>query len=150
MGVSYSELAAEDLEECAAVFVEAFASPPWGQNWSLSSALERLKSLYGNESSIGCKATAHERICGFVIGEVEQWNSSQLFMIKELCVAVSQQRRGIGRQVIEMLLNELPPNVEKVYLLTDREGPAKLFYESLGFSTNENAVVMGKVLNERS
>lgn len=150
MDVLISELVAEEIDECAALFSEAFGSPPWNQNWSRSSAFERLKSLYVKESCVGYKAIVQERICGFVMGEVELWNSSQLFLIKELCVAVSHQRRGIGRQIIETLLNQLPREVEKVYLLTDREGPARLFYESMGFSISEQAVVMGKVLHERS
>lgn len=100
MDTSFSAPTAEDLDECAAMYADAFTSPPWNQNWSHSAAFERLKSLYNGENSVSYKAFDQERICGFVIGEVEQWNASQLFLIKELCVAAPQQRKGIGRQIV--------------------------------------------------
>jgi ribosomal protein S18 acetylase RimI-like enzyme len=40
-------------------------------------------------------------------------------------------------------------DVEAIYLLTAREGPAQAFYERLGFNVNPEMIMMGKYLEER-
>ena len=150
MDVSVSELIVEDLEQCARLFVEAFAAPPWQQRWTHDAAVARLDDVLSSGNALGLKASDRGKIAGFIVGETEAWNASKLFLIKELCVAASEQRKGIGRRLVDVLMNRLPPQVEKAYLLTERESPARLFYASLGFSTNDAIVVTARDLNERS
>jgi hypothetical protein len=39
-------------------------------------------------------------------------------------------------------------DVEAIYLLTAREGPARAFYEKLGFDVNSRMVMMGRYLDK--
>ncbi len=68
------------------------------------------------------------------MGNIEQWYTGEHFYLKEMCVRPSEQRRGIGTLLMEYLLDELQSeDVERVYLLTMRESPARAFYEENGF-----------------
>lgn len=72
------------------------------------------------------------------MGNLEQWYTGKRFYLKEMCVCSSQQRRGIGTMLMEYLIEELQSeDIERVYLLTMQESPARTFYEDNGFYLNE-------------
>lgn len=52
-----------------------------------------------------------------------------------LSVAVSEQARGqgIGKQLIQQVLTQLPPQVKRVDLTVDPHNPAQGLYQRLGF-----------------
>jgi ribosomal protein S18 acetylase RimI-like enzyme len=69
--------------------------------------------------------------------------------LKEMCVSTQHQRRRVGTNLIRVLCQDLVAmDVEAIYLLTAREGPAQAFYEQLGFDVNPKMIMMGKYLED--
>ena len=61
-------------------------------------------------------------------------------LLWDVVVAVEHQGRGLGRRIVEALLQEPPlQGVERVYLMTTNSSG---FYEQLGFASVENQQLM--------
>lgn len=131
------------LDGAARLFVSVFNAAPWNDRWSQVSARARLHDVVQTPGFVGVALHQDQQLCGFAIGHTEQWFSGEHFFLQEMCVRTEMQRRGIGTELIHALETQLV-NVEQVYLLTDRDGPAHAFYERCGFRSARRQAVMIK------
>jgi ribosomal protein S18 acetylase RimI-like enzyme len=140
-----------NIPDCAEVFVEVFRGEPWNEAWHVTDAQARLEEMVHTPGFHGVLAASDDKILGFAMGHTEQWQRGQKhFYLKEMCVLADHQRSGIGTGIMQTLCDDLVKlNVEAIYLLTAREGPAQAFYERLGFDVNPRMIMMGKHLDER-
>jgi aminoglycoside 6'-N-acetyltransferase I len=146
----------DDIRPCAEVFVAVFSRAPWNENWRATDALTRLEELYRTPGFYGVIACTgeemvppadREQVLGFVMGHTEQWKRARHFYLTEMCVMRHRQRRGVGTAIMGALCRDLAEmDVEAMYLLTLRDGPAEAFYERCGFNINPKMVLMGKWL----
>lgn len=149
MTVSYIQLDEDDLINCAELYVSIFKQAPWNEEWSHDDAFERLGDFLACPKSIGIKAVYEKKIVGFLLGEVQRWNGANYFYLKEICVANKLQRQGIGKLLMAKLNQKLSEiKVERIYLITQRSSIPSEFYSSIGFSSNESVVVMGKPIKK--
>ncbi len=76
---------------------------------------------------------------------IEQYTGITYYDLKEVCVSTLLQRHGVGKNLMGKLEDVLRENgVSKIHLITQRDGIPSSFYASLGFSENENMIIMGK------
>jgi ribosomal protein S18 acetylase RimI-like enzyme len=69
------------------------------------------------------------------------------FNLIELCVLPDHQRHGIGRALVEHLIDVLRvEGCERIFLITTPNSPAASFYEALGFYTSRSRAMMGYVV----
>lgn len=128
-----------ELEGVAAAFVEIFNQPPWNDEWTDTTAQQRLREIRDAPGGLGFVAIAEGSVCGFVLGRLEQWDSGKLYYLQEMGITPAQQRHGIGTELLDSLTNELQTrDVERMYLLTMEESPAAAFYDSNGFDIDES------------
>ncbi|MFL7791801.1 MAG: GNAT family N-acetyltransferase [Anaerolineae bacterium] len=141
----------KDIPDCAEVFVEVFGSEPWNEQWHITEAQTRLEEMAHTPGFHGIFVATDSKILGFAMGHTEQWQRGKKhFYLQEICVRTEHQRRRLGTNLIHVLCQELMAmDVEAIYLLTAREGPAQAFYERLGFNVNPEMIMMGKYLEER-
>ena len=147
MELKIRQLDNDDLVNCAKIYTDVFAQAPWNEKWSTDHAFDRLGNFMSNNQSISLVAETQGRVVGFLIGEIEQWQATMHFHLKEICIQPEFQRRGVGRSLCEklmILLNQV--GVTHIFLITHRRGAAQDFYTALGFSQNQNQVVMGRPL----
>ena len=138
MSISIDFFPSDNLEEGARLYRAVFNKPPWNDDWTIETAQMRLAQITETPGYRGYSATLDEDLVGLVMGNLEQWYTGNHFYLKEMCVRPFQQRRGIGTMLMEYLIEELQSeNVERVYLLTMQESPAREFHEDNGFSINE-------------
>ncbi len=136
-----------DLPGCAALFVEVFSAPPWNESWNASTALRRFDDCWRTPGFFGLLATSEKRIVGFALGQVEQWVTSRHFLLREMCVALQMQRRGVGSQLMQALEDHLrEAGIARIVLHTARESDAKAFYDQCGFHMSARMVMMSKRL----
>jgi N-acetylglutamate synthase-like GNAT family acetyltransferase len=71
--------------------------------------------------------------------------------LKEICALDALQRKGIGKSLIGKLEEILKENgVSRIYLFTQRDSVPSDFYSALGFTENQNIMVMGKQVEKSS
>ncbi len=134
----------EDLQGCSQLYVETFRHAPWNEAWTEEDAFNRLRNFLSPSTSMGLKLVSNGEVQGFLIGEIEQWNGSQSYYLKEMCVSRSMQRSGLGKALMLALKGELlKSGISRIYLITQRETVPERFYKSLGFRTNESLLIMG-------
>jgi ribosomal protein S18 acetylase RimI-like enzyme len=133
-----------DLDALTGVFTTCFNQPPWSDGWSEDAARERLGDFLSTRHGIGAVAELDSKPVGFLLGQKERWVSAYHFNLVELCVLPDQQRHGIGRALLQHLIDRLRgEGCERVFLITASNSPAAAFYEAFGFYTSSNRVMMG-------
>lgn len=138
----------ESLESCAELYVKVFNSPPWNDGWRLEDARERLSDIFGHPRFVGIGLVdGHEQLMGFLIGHSEKWLESRHFYIHEMCIDNELQGRGLGTRLLSFLEHFCGDNgINRMYLLTARDGQAESFYTRNGFYTSPKMVMMAKRL----
>jgi aminoglycoside 6'-N-acetyltransferase I len=138
----------KDIPDCAEVFTKVFGSEPWNEEWHIEDAQTRLEKMCKTPGFHGVLAATDDEILGFAMGHTEQWQRGKKhFYLQEMCVLPEHQRRGLGSGLVQMLCDNLAKmDVEAIYLLTARKGPAQAFYEKFGFQVNPKMTMMGKYL----
>ena len=137
---------ADHLDDAAALYVEVFNNPPWNDRWSVETARKRLADILDTPGFLGNVYVDHG-LLGFAVGYCEQWHSGLHFYLNEMCVRTDRQRMGIGAALIEQLVQTLQQmQVENMYLLTMRDGPAEAFYAKHGFRTSPRMVMLSRRL----
>ena len=136
------------LSQCAQLFIDAFSVPPWNERWAPAAAVDRLTDAYRTPGAYSLVAIEEGTILGFLIGAVETWYKGYHYQVKELCVGVSYQRRGVGGALIEALQQGLSgKEVTTIYLQTMRHSVAETFYLQNGFTYLSDRIVVSKALN---
>ena len=129
------------IEQCAEMYPAAYNSEPWNDNWTIETATALLTCYYNTPNFMGWVATHNDRIIGCAIGNIEPYFSGDIFILKEIFVAVGSQQSGIGSRVIATVKKDLQKlNIKMVMLFTIR--PIFNFYEKSGFKQMEGVGTM--------
>lgn len=134
-----------DLLTCTDVFIEVFNGEPWNDEWQPEKAKQYVLDFYHTPGFMGLVATEGEETTGFLFGVHRVWWSGDEFFINEMCVKGNRQKQGIGKALLDRLLEEL--NTRKIThlsLLTDRGIPAEDFYKKNGFTEVERLVFLSR------
>jgi aminoglycoside 6'-N-acetyltransferase I len=146
-----SILTSEDISGCADLFVSVFNAEPWNEHWDKDSACSRLHDFFQSPRFIGYLVKVGGAVKGFVLGNIELFNQEQHLNLKEICVASSTQRQGLGTMLMKILEERCKQgNINQIYLLTMRAGIAEQFYIKRGFVTSQRMILMSKQLNRIS
>ena len=123
----FSPIEEKDIPDCAEVFVEVFGNEPWNEEWHIADARARLEEIYHTRGPYGVIAIEDGEAVGFAMGHTEQWRRGKKhFYIKEMCALTDRQRHGLGTGLMKTLCSDRAKrDVEAIYLLTAREGPAQ-------------------------
>ena len=123
-----------DLEPHAQLYTAVFNGQPWNENWSVTNASQRLNCYRSTPNFIGIEAQEGGNLLGFIIGNFEPYQSGQVYVLKEMCVASQAQRKGVGTQMLSKLHAILQDNnIETVNLVTRKDSDAESFYTKHGY-----------------
>ena len=126
-------LTSEALGACVALYVETFNAPPWNESWNAEDAAQRLGDFLATPRAHGvCSRDSDGELLGFAVGHLERSGADDHFLLKEMCVRTSMQRKGHGTRLLDALAEHLG-DVRHWYLLTARDSDASAFYERNGF-----------------
>ena len=122
-----------DLPACAKLFQMTFNSTPWNENWAYEDALSRISDNFSSPKFIGFLAE-QDSLLGFVLGNLQRYESRFDFELKEMCVKPIRQRLGIGSSLLVELQRYLQEkSVNSIFLLTAKDSFASKFYEKNKF-----------------
>ncbi|BAY74096.1 hypothetical protein NIES25_05060 [Nostoc linckia NIES-25] len=134
----------EYLDRCAYLYVEVFNSEPWNEEWSFNTARTRLFEIINTPGFVGF-VFKQDELLGFLGGYCKQGQKSKSFYLEEICVRPDKQRQGIGTKLLNKLMDTLIYiEVNRVYLLTNKDGQAETFYTKHGYQRNQQMIFMRK------
>nr|WP_221377164.1 GNAT family N-acetyltransferase [Actinoplanes polyasparticus] len=126
-------LTKQDVDACAALYVETFNAPPWNECWRVEDASQRLADFLATPRAYGVLLSAADgALLGFAVGHLERSEGEDHFLLQEMCVRPAWQRQGHGTALLEGLAARMP-DVRRWYLLTARDSEASRFYSKNGF-----------------
>ena len=133
--MEYRELNETHLKDMATLFVKAFNTYPWNEEWTEEIAYKRY----------GMVAIKDSQIVGMIFGRQEQYYNGVIFEIKEFCVDITLGIKGLGTQVYNVFENRLKEmGIKEIVLNTCRSDKTIGFYEKQGFEVSDSIVVMNK------
>ena len=130
-------IAREDLEDCARLFREVFAEPPYRESWSAAQALDYLERFWRFDPEHCLLALDGEEVTGAMFGYCYPWRNRVNYYIQELFVRADRRRSGRGRGLIRHLLDSLGGTRASISLIANRTTPAAKFYEELGLRQHQ-------------
>jgi aminoglycoside 6'-N-acetyltransferase I len=146
MALQIASLRSPDLDACASLFIAAFNAPPWNDGWTRDTAGRRLRDILESPGALGLLASEREAV-GFLLGNVEQWHTGEVFHLREMAVHPGHRRRGIGTSLFERLEVDLRSRaIRSIYLMTAKGEGAEQFYTRAGFRASHRQVVMSRRL----
>ncbi len=126
-------LTSDALDACVSLYVDTFNAPPWDESWNADDAAQRLGDFLATPRAYGvCSLNSDGEVLGFALGHLERSGVDDHFLLKEMCVRASMQRKGHGTRLLEALTDHLG-HVRHWYLLTARDSDASAFYAMNGF-----------------
>ena len=143
--VKYKELTKEHIKEIAKIYVDAFNSEPWNDEWTTESASKRISQMINCEGFDGLVAYEDDKLIGMILGNHEYYYNGMHFNIKEFCVDLKIRSKGMGSKLFEEFIKRLKSRgIDKVILLTSKTAGTEGFYKKHGFKSCEGMVMMGK------
>lgn len=143
--IEYKELTKEHIDKIAEIYVRAFNSEPWNDEWTVETATKRISQMINCEGFDGLVACEDEKILAMILGNYEFYYNGMHFHIKEFCVDLNLRGTGVGTQLIEEFTNRLASKgIDKIILLTARGPSTEGFYKKHGFKSFDDMVMMGK------
>lgn len=135
----------DDLDACVNLLMETDNPPPWNNHWTQDTGTKYLSELMSNDNFIGYVITESDMIIGAMFPRRKTWWTNDEIFINELLIKPDRQRQGYGGKLIaqaEKLSKEWGGG--GVTLLTNKNRPAKLFYEKNGYVAAEHVLFMYK------
>lgn len=139
------ELVFDDIDACVKLLLATYNPPPWNNHWTDESGTRYLSELISNSKFIGYVVLEDDEIVGALFAHRKVWWTNDEIFIDELFINPEYQNRGYGK----LLMNQVE-DVSKelglggVTLLTNKNHPAKLFYEKKGYAMAQDVVFMYK------
>lgn len=143
----FKDIKKEHIDELANLYIKAFNSPPWNDEWTLDTASKRLLQMMNCEGFFGMICCENNQIIGLILGNHEYFYDGMHFNIKEFCVDRDLRGKGIGTAILnEFLIRLKNKGINEVILFTSRSDGTEGFYNKRGFNSFNSMVMMGKNL----
>jgi ribosomal protein S18 acetylase RimI-like enzyme len=127
-----------DLFDCSRLYVQVFSEKPWNEAWKIERVESRLLHFFKSQGFIGFLAETDKEIIGFIAGNSEPFRLYDIFYLREMCTKPELQRSGIGTKLYSELEKELiEKQIKSIYLATQHNIPASLFYQKIGFEISK-------------
>ena len=97
----------QDVQGLARAMTMAYAEAPWFENWSDERAQRRIRAILSNYQAAGMAAVEDGQIIGGVLGYVDPYAEEDFFFVSELFVIPEWQKKGIGRALLDGLIQLL-------------------------------------------
>lgn len=135
----------EHIHLASSIYIEVFNSKPWNETWTAKNTAMRLTYLHKIKNSLGLCFFEDKKCVGFLIGHSEPYLNSTQFLIKELCVSSSFQKKGIATSLLQHLENHLKEKkIEYMMLITKKTTILSNFYKKNGFKNLDNKQIFIK------
>lgn len=141
----FKEIDISFLNDLVEVFIEAFNSEPWNDEWTIDSASKRLQQMIRCDGFYGLAAYSEDKLVGLILGNCEYYYGGIDFVVKEFCVDKNIKGKGIGSILLDEFTSRLKDKeIRRIILNTCRGEATEGFYIRKGFNTIEDMICMSK------
>lgn len=141
----FKEIDISFLNDLVEVFIEAFNSEPWNDEWTIDSASKRLQQMIRCDGFYGLAAYSEDKLVGLILGNCEYYYDGIDFVVKEFCVDKNIKGKGIGSILLDEFTSRLKnKEIRRIILNTCRGEATEGFYIRKGFNTIEDMICMSK------
>jgi len=131
----------DHLKLCAAIYPAAYNAEPWNDSWTIDTATALLSCYYNTPQFMGWSARRGDSIIACAIGNIEPYYSGNIFVLKEIFVAVNSQGFGVGSSLLASIKKRLAKIDTRMIILSTRR-PIVDFYIKSGFEEMEGVGTM--------
>jgi len=134
----------ELLERCTDLYMETYSKEPWNESWdSRDVVVNFYKNHYNNNYFRGFVAVKDGKIVGVSAGFLKPWIKGMEYYIDDFFISPDYQGQGIGKKFMAAIKDELlSQDIHAIMLNTERGYPAYSFYKNVGFTADENSVIL--------
>ena len=129
------ELNLQDIEKIKLLFKSIFQAPPWNDDWSDEQQLHNyIYDLIGNPNSLTFAFYSNNELIGVSLGSIRHWYTGTQYLIDEFCISTKMQGHGFGTSFLKKIEESLvQKGIKNIFLQTNRNLPAFMFYKKNGF-----------------
>ena len=133
----------KDLQQCGEKYDMAFQIEYWGIDWNSDNAREYLTDYYEQKKFIGYVYEEDDTIIGCIFAVCKLSGSKKEIYINEMAVLPKRQGQGIGRQLLNAVMDySKEEGFAGAVLYTSEYAPAAKFYEKNGFKLSQGTICM--------
>ena len=144
MGLYLKYLDEEAVEECAALYVGAFAKSAHHENCTVEGAVNYLKSFMQNNRYLGYVLKDDDGVIAMSVGFIKPWIKGEEYYIDKFCVSPLQHGKGVGTYFLKLIKSDLKENkgLGAIMLSADKKLDAFKFYVKNSFKNVEDSRVL--------
>lgn len=133
-----------NVKKYGEIYSKAFKGEPWNDNWSIEDATIHVKELLESKQSYGLEYVKDGKVIGFILGTSMLFSYGRTFEINDLAVDPDYQNKGIGKQLLERMIEDIKAQgIVGIHLITSAHGVLPEFYEKYGFRKESEVMLMG-------
>ena len=137
------QMQVEDLKRCGEIYAQAFPIEHWGIDWNPDNARAYLSDYYEQKKFVGYVYEENSEIVGCVFALCKISGSKRELYINEMAVLPQMQGQGIGRALLNSVLQySREIGLAGVVLYTSEYAPAAKFYERNGFKLSQGTICL--------
>jgi ribosomal protein S18 acetylase RimI-like enzyme len=144
--LSFKELNESNMEEAVKLFVDYFNTNEKA-SWTYENAFRRIHEAITKEDNVSFMILIHNKLIGFEMGYLEQYEDGLVFDLHEILIAKDFQRKGYGKALVtEAMRRAKEKGAFLCQLIAINDQAHDDFYGSLGFSSCTNLKLKSRVI----
>ena len=134
------------VDECVDLFIHTFSQEPWNDVYeSRNQIVTFFGNFIKNNYFIGYAGVIDDKVIALSIGMKKPWVEGMEYYIDQFCIKTELQGQGIGSKFIDLIECDIKyQGMNAMILNTERQCPAKTFYEKNGFQVIEDLIILAK------
>lgn len=145
--MKYEKIEMKDINKLSDIFMNAFNSSPWNEEWTHENSSEHLSMMIECSNYYGMVSRDDGDIVAFIIGHYQSFYTGLQFIIDDFCTDVNKHGKGYGKTLLDEFSESLKEKgVKKIILNTLNTDRTEGFYNNRGYETLDDMIVMEKNL----
>ena len=137
----------EDISVCANIYRNIYKTEPWNEEYEISEIEKYISSYLDSDTKVCFALVDGESIKGVALGFIVPSISASYLRLEDICVDLTEQRKGYGSIFMELLANEVVKlGCDSVILGTQKDFPSHYFYLKNGFQEVESVLLYKDIL----
>lgn len=132
----------EDVLACAKVYVNAYQTEPWNEEYEISEVEKYISSYLNSDTKVCFALQDGDVIKGVALGFIVPSISNSYLRLEDICIDATEQRKGYGSVFMELLSIEAAKlGCDSIILGTQKDFPSHHFYLKNGFREVESVLL---------
>ncbi|MDM9625514.1 GNAT family N-acetyltransferase [Rhizobium sp. S152] len=147
MSVHFRAITPDEAAGSAEIIVQAYAEPPWFEQWSIENAVARLNEMTTTPGCLTIGAVLEDSLIGFGFALPHTTVAGRGLMVAEIAIMPPYQRKGLGSALLRHIEREArAADYLHVWLVSQRDGGVADYYRGNGYTQSSKLGIYTKLL----